>query len=182
MGAGVYWIRNRTTGKVYIGSSVDIASRIDDHIRLLTANKHHSLKLQSSWNKHGADAFDFDVVDVISFASLLRTAEARYIAKYDSYVNGYNGTTMTGDGTSIPQEVRDKMSESAKRAGQNPSLRLTRSERAKAQHAAGKLGQATWKPGTSKLVGAKLKGRSRPDVSKYMRGNTHAVKRRKEQL
>jgi hypothetical protein len=54
---GVYCIKNTITNKVYIGSSLNIKSRLKTHIFSLKNNKHHSLKLQRSYNKYGKDNF-----------------------------------------------------------------------------------------------------------------------------
>lgn len=57
---GVYKIRNLVNDKVYIGSSIDVSKRWNDHKRLLNKNKHHSTYLQNSWNKYGEEYFDFE--------------------------------------------------------------------------------------------------------------------------
>lgn len=50
---GIYQIKNILTGKVYVGSSIDIHDRILDHKQMLKKDKHHSPKLQNSVNKYG---------------------------------------------------------------------------------------------------------------------------------
>lgn len=51
-------------------------------------------------------------------------------------------------------ETKQKMSEAAKRVAADPEERKRRSERAKAQHAKGKLGQATWSDEVKKRMSA----------------------------
>ena len=53
----IYKITNVVTSQIYIGSSVDIKERIRRHFKDLKANKHHSLKMQRSYNKYGRDSF-----------------------------------------------------------------------------------------------------------------------------
>mgnify|MGYP000355475291 CR=1 FL=1 len=59
---GIYLIRNRISEKFYVGSSIDIDRRWTRHIDDLNKNKHHSVKLQNSWNKYGKDNFDFFII------------------------------------------------------------------------------------------------------------------------
>lgn len=173
---GVYCWLCRATGKMYIGSSVDTLSRERQHRAMLNAGRHHSKKLQTDWDRYGEDEFEFDLINPYVCPEDIRDEEARYIQLYDTYKTGYNETTMTGHGTTIPPEVREKMSRAAKAAGKDEVLRRKRSEAAKAQHAAGKLGRGTWKPGAAAAVVAKLKGRKRPDVSARLIGNKYANK------
>jgi len=53
----IYKITNIITSQIYIGSSIDIKERIRRHFKDLKANKHHSLKMQRSYNKYGKDVF-----------------------------------------------------------------------------------------------------------------------------
>ncbi len=62
---GIYIIRNLINNKRYIGSSVSITTRWKSHKSRLNRNKHHSDKLQNSWNKHGAANFAFEIVEIL---------------------------------------------------------------------------------------------------------------------
>lgn len=62
MASGIYQIKNQTTNEIYIGSSQNIKKRWQDHLCLLKKNKHHSLHLQRSWNKHGPSIFEFSIL------------------------------------------------------------------------------------------------------------------------
>lgn len=48
--AGVYKIINTTNNKMYIGQSINIERRWEEHKEELKNNKHHSYKLQSDYN------------------------------------------------------------------------------------------------------------------------------------
>ncbi|HVY53957.1 MAG TPA: GIY-YIG nuclease family protein [Gammaproteobacteria bacterium] len=63
MASGIYKIINLINGKFYIGSSKNIDERWRIHKVYLIRNKHHSRHLQSSWNKYGADAFEFHIIE-----------------------------------------------------------------------------------------------------------------------
>jgi hypothetical protein len=63
---GVYQIKNKVNGKVYIGSTVqNFRDRLNIHLSVLRNNKHHSSHLQKSWNKYGEDNFEFSIVEFI---------------------------------------------------------------------------------------------------------------------
>lgn len=91
--SGIYLIKNLTNGKVYIGSSVDILKRWKTHKSLLKSLNHHSRKLQNSWNKHGADKFLFEVIELCDKEFLIEK-EQFWINYFDSYNKGYNCTEL----------------------------------------------------------------------------------------
>lgn len=88
--SGVYGIYNKLNGKIYIGSSTDIKIRIQKHLYDLSNNKHHSIKLQNSYNLHGRSSFSCGVLEIISDAKSLRSREQFWIDHLQSYSNGYN--------------------------------------------------------------------------------------------
>lgn len=69
--SGIYSIQCTPTGKVYIGSSVDIPMRWGQHRTRLLQGKHDNAHLQYAWNKHGADSFTFNIVELVSSDFLL---------------------------------------------------------------------------------------------------------------
>ncbi len=74
---GVYAITHRVSGRRYIGSSIDVAGRWSRHLRYLR-NRRHQRLLQRAWDKYGADAFDFTVVELCSVKEL-RVREQAWI-------------------------------------------------------------------------------------------------------
>ncbi len=93
---GVYMIRNRETGKCYIGSASDVLDRLNNHRSNLYNHKHQSSELQSDYDR--GHRFDFDVLYIeaaprygarIDREKLYRL-EREYIEKYDSINSGYN--------------------------------------------------------------------------------------------
>ena len=75
---GIYAIEHVSSGRVYIGSSIDIATRWHGHVRSLDSDKHHAMLLQRAWNKHGSDAFVFKVLWTCE-RSALSVTEQSYI-------------------------------------------------------------------------------------------------------
>jgi group I intron endonuclease len=60
--AGVYTITH-DSGKLYVGSSVDVRRRWQAHRRDLRRTSHPNRHLQAAWSKHGESAFTFAVVE-----------------------------------------------------------------------------------------------------------------------
>ena len=89
---GIYKIRNKITGKIYIGSSKDIPSRWKQHKSELKRGTHHSRLLQESWRKYGLDNHEFEILETVSNSSYLIKREHYYIRTLDSTDpgRGYN--------------------------------------------------------------------------------------------
>lgn len=93
----IYSITNITNDKRYIGETMDVKRRWEEHEEDLNNNSHHSYKLQQDWNELGRDKFKFDIVTVLDESIsnyvdkyILLIYEGYYILKYDSINNGYN--------------------------------------------------------------------------------------------
>lgn len=102
---GIYAIVNKTNGRVYIGSSSNLTSRLTSHERALISNKHPNAEMQKDFNDNCH--FEFDVLyvhrasrkcgrTVISREERLDlyAMEWEYIQKYDSIEKGYNHQTI----------------------------------------------------------------------------------------
>jgi group I intron endonuclease len=115
--SGIYLIRNTVTGKVYVGSSVDIKARWIRHRAMLRGNRHHSSKLQNSWNKHGKNAFKFEVIEPVANVLHLTAIEQTFLDYHKAVECGYNICTCTNSvlGRKHTDKTRAKMS--ASRAG-----------------------------------------------------------------
>lgn len=92
---GIYKITNKTNNKVYIGESLNIERRWEEHIEDLNNNKHHSYKLQNDWNTYGQDNFKFEIVKEINTSTavihyILIVLEHKYMKEFNSITNGYN--------------------------------------------------------------------------------------------
>lgn len=92
-GSGIYVIINITNGCVYVGQSAAIGRRLREHIKLLMAKKHHSLKLQQDWRLLGVDCFKCGILELVPpIGELLDLREDSWIGKLQSLdpLNGYN--------------------------------------------------------------------------------------------
>lgn len=83
---GIYKIQNKINGKIYIGQSVDINSRLQDH-RKNSSNTY----LRNSIKKYGLSNFSFEVEEICD-ESELDEREKFYIEYYDATNpdKGYN--------------------------------------------------------------------------------------------
>jgi len=94
---GIYKITNKLNDRVYIGESLNVERRWDEHLHSLNCNNHHSYKLQNDYNKHGKGIFTFEVIEELEndFPKMLDkyallVLEHVYINQHDSLKNGYN--------------------------------------------------------------------------------------------
>ena len=107
MAAGVYQITCVPTGKSYIGSSGwSLLKRLKKHRRDLDAGTHHSSYLQRAWNKHGADAFVFELL-VVCHPNKAVTLEQELIDRLKPVFNT-NAQATSCLGTKRTPEQRER--------------------------------------------------------------------------
>lgn len=70
--SGIYKIINKTNGKYYVGSSVNIKRRWKHHKYHLRKNLHCNKHLQNAWNKHGESSFDFVVIEEVLAENIIQ--------------------------------------------------------------------------------------------------------------
>ncbi|MBA2647712.1 MAG: GIY-YIG nuclease family protein [Pyrinomonadaceae bacterium] len=74
--SGIHQILCIPTGKIYIGSAVDLRARWGTHRWSLRRGTHHNFHLQHAWDKHGETNFEFSVLELVGTSDLLRTEQA----------------------------------------------------------------------------------------------------------
>ena len=98
---GIYAIRNRKNKKTYIGQSIDIIKRWNEHIKDLQKGEHHSYSLQNDWNEYELKNFSFVILEDLTLPAsflyddkkmqlLLICREYYYCNALDTFKNGYN--------------------------------------------------------------------------------------------
>lgn len=113
--AGVYIIQNLLNGKVYVGASRNVHSRLSDHKVALRGGYHVNLHLLSAYKKNGEHSFLFDVLEY---------CDERYIYSQENYwcnmLNahnrkfGYNIDPTSPEGKiAVSEETKQRMSMSA---------------------------------------------------------------------
>lgn len=60
---GIYSIVNTINGIKYVGSAIDLYSRLTHHRRALQLNQHENPHLQNSWNFYGEDKFEWEILE-----------------------------------------------------------------------------------------------------------------------
>lgn len=97
MQSGVYVIVHVESGKLYVGSAVNLRKRLGEHRRILRLGRHDSKRLQAAWNKYGESAFAFAVLQYRPVNQLLPT-EQRWIDEFDATgPRGYNTCPVAGN-------------------------------------------------------------------------------------
>lgn len=158
MKTGIYRIQNLKNSKVYVGSTSQRGFNVrkNEHWSKLRNNKHCNAKLQNAWNKHGEDAFVFDILLIcdpemcVEYEQLtmdhykpeynlapkagsnLGIKFSEKIRRVNSERNKGSRNAMYGKvsamkGKNHSVSARSKMSKS-QRGSNNPSSRLTESD------------------------------------------------------
>lgn len=112
---GIYIILNNIDNRVYVGSAVNLDTRLYHHKRDLKRGKHHNEHLQNFYNKYGDDALSFEVLETITDKNILIEREQYYI---DKYPNKFNICLVAGNSLNrkCSEETKLKISKSLKRA------------------------------------------------------------------
>ena len=112
---GIYKITNTANGMVYVGQSRNLRKRITEHKRDLRKGTHRNDKLQKAYNKYGAKAFVYEIIENCSLEELNEKEifwcnELQALDRYKGYNLGEaGGQPMLGRHHTL--EARKKMSE-----------------------------------------------------------------------
>lgn len=114
MSSAIYAIVNNVTRDMYVGSAVAVNRRWSAHRRDLAKHCHYNTRLQRAYDKYGANAFDWEIVQFVD-------NKAELIAREQFWMNFfapvYNGRPVANSplGTKHSAETRAKMSAAAKK-------------------------------------------------------------------
>lgn len=133
---GVYQIRNKVNGKVYIGSTSScFKERWRNHRCQLGKKRHHSIHLQRAWDKYGESNFEFEIL-LRCPASLCIQKEQEYMDALKSYkcAFGYNRNHLAHSrlGQKASDETRRRNSEANR--NRSPEIRKRMSEAQKKRY------------------------------------------------
>lgn len=89
---GIYKITNKLNNHSYIGLSTKVEERWKYHQSPYNQQRESYKSLYKAFEKYGIENFTFEILEECSIQEL-GEKEKYYIAKYDTYKNGYNMTT-----------------------------------------------------------------------------------------
>lgn len=147
--SGIYKITCISTGKIYIGSALNLRNRWNDHLKGLRHNTHKNQKMQNAWNKHTESNFTFEVLELILIPEMLIPREQHWfdiLKPFDN--NGFNIARIAGSslGQKRSPEACKNIADSLRG---KPSIHkgkkypLEHIEKLRASH----LGQVAWNRG-----------------------------------
>jgi group I intron endonuclease len=114
MKSGVYIIRNVVNGKVYVGSSIQIRKRWNEHRNQLRKHRHPNPILQKAWNRYGEAQFEFGILEEVADVVLLCAHEQIWIERLKALAgqSGYNVAPHAGStlGVRPSRKTRRKLS------------------------------------------------------------------------
>lgn len=170
---GIYTITHIHSGKVYVGSSVNIVRRWNQHKSDLNLGRHKSPKLQAAWRKHGADSFLFEVVEIVLDGGRLIECEQAWIDRLQTILRGYNFLPASASrlGTTHTPETREKMVAARRKRVSRPCSEETKKKISEAQKGRKKQPHsAEYRARMSEL----MKGRKLPPQSEAQKAQTAA--------
>lgn len=113
---GIYMIENKKTKQRYIGQSIHIYQRWNEHINQPTTY----MRIDRAIKKHGADNFELKVIcELEQDDDLLNEMEKYYIWKYNTYENDFH-YNLTPGGDFSPMKVPEI---AAKISGENHPMK-----------------------------------------------------------
>lgn len=86
---GIYFIVNIINNDFYIGSTINLVKREQQHFWLLRSNKHHNRHLQNAFNYYG-DVFVFKIQELLMSKAECLYFEQRYLDYYFDTNRLYN--------------------------------------------------------------------------------------------
>jgi group I intron endonuclease len=111
---GIYQIKNKSNGKIYIGSARRFQKRFAEHVRQLNNGTHHNRHLQASWNKWGKDKFIFEIIETVVGDKVARTLREQWhleqhFDKWHLCYNSVKNCIQTYKGIADPDLFAEKM-------------------------------------------------------------------------
>jgi hypothetical protein len=109
--AGIYKLTCKNNGKIYIGKSINLHKRLNQH-RYRENNTKGRWYLENAIIKHGWNSFDVEILEIFENFDKsknnieLLELETFYIKKYNSANKdiGYNIQKHSGDGAGVPKK------------------------------------------------------------------------------
>lgn len=96
---GIYKIMNKISGKLYIGSAINIKERWKKHKNELRKNIHYNSYFQNAWNDYKEENFQFEIIEEVLDVNLLLEREQYWLDETKCYERdkGYNILKLAGN-------------------------------------------------------------------------------------
>lgn len=120
---GIYAIRNLVNDKYYVGQSDDIDQRWNEHRSNLRLNKNKpSKRLQSTWNYHGEESFEFIILEECSIDELTEKEQQwlDFIKTGHEVYNVGDCVDATMRGVKLSEEHKKKIGDSKRGKKRKP--------------------------------------------------------------
>ena len=62
---GVFSLRNNQTGRVFLGSSLNLKNKYERIKIMLGMGNHYNSELQKDWNDYGEESFTFEILETL---------------------------------------------------------------------------------------------------------------------
>jgi predicted GIY-YIG superfamily endonuclease len=124
--AGIYGIRHKPSGRMYVGGSTDITGRYTHHRFMLRRGAHKSHELQKLWDRDGEAAFEFVTLE----RCLPQNVNEREQLWHDTTPNSLNTMKgVTASGWERNSEFRASASRAAADRWARPEYRARQLQR-----------------------------------------------------
>ena len=168
----IYTITHASSGRRYVGSTINVKKRWAVHRSDLNCERHHCRFLQRAWTKHGGDAFQFSVVETVESVADVPRREQHWLLASGKAFN----TMLPIDSWRIFQhdaETRARMSAAA-------LLRPKPTTETRARISAAGLGRKCPKSAEHRAkIAATMKGKPGPVISAAARARAADANRGK---
>lgn len=118
---GIYAITCTANGRVYIGSSTDLRSRLQEHRRKLEIGTHRNPHLVNAVNKYGADSMRYEIVELVADSSQLIDREQWWMDHLDTSNNGFNIRPKAESNVGVKRSAETRARMSAAQKGRTKS-------------------------------------------------------------
>ena len=164
---GIYLITNINTRQMYVGQSIDIRRRWNQHINQPLAH----MRIDRAIKKHGADIFELKVIcELEQDDDLLNEMEKYYIWKYNTFEDDFH-YNLTPGGDFNPMkvpEIAEKISK-ANSGENNPMFGKKHSEETRRKLSEAKTGENHY------MYGKKHSEKTRKKISKALSGENNPM-------
>ncbi len=181
---GVYVIKCVVSGKVYVGSSINVAQRWEYHQTRLRCGKHSNRHLQASWLKHGSNNFTFSLLKSYRVEQL-EAAEQWWMNRLKAFgPGGYNLAPVAGTTRGVVVSTQGRANMSAAAMGR----KLSETTKAKLRlistgyrHTAEAKAKMVWAPGRRpSMLGRKHSPETLIKMSVAARGRKISIEQREK--